>query len=155
MRVPGLSGDAMQPVHAPKGGETGEDNRVYAGGQFMTFYKPRDLMPQTDVSQYDDLMDWLKSHGVTCRRETLSPALLTAHQRIDRHRALSMPEADFVKPILVSADGYIVDGNHRWFAHYAHQLPVEALRIEADFDDAIGMVFDYLKQIQSNLLTNA
>jgi ParB-like chromosome segregation protein Spo0J len=44
-------------------------------------------------------------------------------------------------PIVVSEDGFIVDGHHRWAAYKKHnpELKIPALVVEAPIHDALGL----------------
>lgn len=44
-------------------------------------------------------------------------------------------------PIVVSKDGYVVDGHHRWAAHKKMNphKKIKALKINAGIDDALGI----------------
>ena len=136
----------MQHIeHSPRGGIVGETNRYYSGGEFLPFYKPRPLMPQVDDKAYPALLAWCEFMGVGVSRETVAPRTLKAHQRIDRHKAERIPDSVMVIPLLVSADGFILDGNHRWLAHCDRALPVTVIRLALSFDDAIGALFQFLR----------
>jgi ParB-like chromosome segregation protein Spo0J len=44
-------------------------------------------------------------------------------------------------PIVISKDGYVVDGHHRWAAHKKMNphKKIKALKINAPIDDALGI----------------
>lgn len=136
----------MQHIeHAPAGGIVGEADRFYSGGEFLPFYKPRPLMPQVDDKAYPALLDWCAFMGVAVTRERVEPAELKPHQRIDIDKARAIPASVLSIPLLVSADGYILDGNHRWFAHVQAGRACDVVRLGLAFDDAIAALFEFLR----------
>lgn len=112
------------------------------------FYVPRDHMPQVDEVNYPDLVADARPVGVAF--DTVSPRTLKAHQRVDHAKAKAMDERVRIKPLIVSSDGYIVDGNHRWWAsvHGRHEW-VNVIRLAMRFDEAIAwlLTFPYVYTI--------
>lgn len=103
--------------HAPAGGLT-EYGHHYLPGQFLPFYVPRCDMPQIDQADYLRLIDDVREDlGSSVEFDVARVSNLHAHQRIDHNRAMHMKPDVKLKPVLVSSDGYVVDGNHRWWAH--------------------------------------
>ena len=102
---------------------------------------PRQNMPQVDEKDLPRLVaDSFSLHG--CTFEVVAPTELHAHQRVSHARALSMPQQVMAKPIVISRDNYVLDGNHRWFAHKEHKLPLLAIRIDLPFDEALDWLLD-------------
>lgn len=126
----------MNLAHAPIGGLVEYDKR-YLGGQFLPFYVPRERMPQFDEAVYPQLViDAMRWNS--CQFDTVPPLTLHAHQRIDHRKAERMDPKDRIKPMIVSGDGYIVDGNHRWWANVYSGSPfVNVIRLTDDFDSCI------------------
>ena len=135
----------MHLDHAPHGGECLYHHH-YAGGEFLPFYVPRDVMPQIDWQDLPALVDFLPSTGVEVTRLSgLDPRQLIAHQRVDRRKALAIPAEALTKPVLVSSDHYILDGNHRWLAHALRRLPIDAWQLALPFDPALDALFRFPK----------
>ena len=113
----------------------------YTPGEFLPFYVPRPAMPQVDERDtVRMLVDAANTLPIALPQLTvLDPRSLRAHQRIDHAKAASMSEAVRAKPIIVSDDNYIVDGNHRWWAHIkAGSRVIPVIRLAHDFDEAIA-----------------
>lgn len=137
--------DEPLPARAPTGGLIDPLNgRAYKGGELLPFYVPRPVMPQVDEAAYPALLAFAKAWDIEVDLETgIDPATLRAHQRIDPIRAAEMPPEVLAKPILVSLDGYILDGNHRWLAHVHLDAALTAYRIDLPFEAAIRLLFDF------------
>lgn len=140
---------------APMGGAD-EYGKHYLGGQFLPFYVPRERMPQIDEADYPrfvtDAMQW---HG--CRFDVAPVMELHAHQRIDHRMAERMDPRDRIKPIIVSSDNYIVDGNHRWWANvYGGSSFINVIRLSADFNSCIAwaLALPYVYEINQTKRRN-
>lgn len=131
-------------------GPAEEYGKFYRAGEFLPFYVPRDHMPQIDeryMPQFiHDALDGLSAGGVRgVAFEVTDARQFKAHQRINHAKAAAMPEACRLKPIFVSADGYVIDGNHRWWAHVkrwqlslrSSDLLLPAFRLDLPFDKAV------------------
>jgi hypothetical protein len=133
-------------VRAPHGGEEGLNGRWYKGGEILPFYVPRPIMPQIDEQDFDEFIAFAKSRGADVRLTTFDPLDLHAHQRIDPIKLARMPDSVRAKPIFVSLDLYILDGNHRWAMHLmTHSQDVPALQLNLRFADAIQLMFNFPK----------
>jgi hypothetical protein len=105
------------------------------------YYIPRREMPQVDEKDLPELVvaSWQSGHHPSF--EVVNPLDLHAHQRVNRTRALGMPENVKRKPVLVSLDNYVLDGNHRWYAHRMEETPMNVIRIGLSFEDALPWLF--------------
>lgn len=126
-------------------GEMGVDGKQYRGGEFLPFYIPRAVMPQIDEADFDAFFAFIESKGVSFTSETFSPKELRAHQRVSMDKAKHMDEATLAKPVLVSRDHYVLDGNHRWTAHVLNGTDVPAYQIDLDFEASIELMFAFPK----------
>lgn len=121
---------------------------IYQPGQFIPFYVPRPAMPQIDEGNLPELVALAFQAGHNPLFHVASARDLRAHQKVDEHRVRSMPEALLYKPILVSADLYVLDGNHRWHAHiHQGRFDTPVIEIGLPFEEAIdwllGLPFTY------------
>lgn len=139
---------ALERCTAP----TDEFGKHYTPGEFLPFYVPRAYMPQVDERYTVKML--VDSSLVFGREQPLAkimdPRTLRAHQRIDHARAAAMTDAVRAKPIIVSADGYVVDGNHRWWAHVkAGSTAIAVFELQQSFEDAINWLntLPYVYQI--------
>lgn len=98
---------------------------------------PRRLMPQftspRDIKSFTNFAE--KKYGIKSRRATRRAARLRPSQEeINRERVEDVKEDIIEKkldpnvPLVVSRDGYVIDGHHRWAAYKSHhpmkRLPV-------------------------------
>jgi hypothetical protein len=86
---------------------------------------PRDSMPQIAKDDYPEFLDMLASRGISVvHRQIQCAALRCAQDGINtdkvREWASNPPPQITRKPILVSVDNYVVDGNHTWLAKLNH-----------------------------------
>ena len=143
----------MQLEHAHKYGDIGENGEYYKGGEFLPFYKPRPLMPQVSDKAYPQLIAWCARNGLTVSCGSVSLACLKPHQRIDKAKAQAIPPQVLDIPLLVSCDGYILDGNHRYLAHKLQgKATVRVIQLGAAFDEAIADLFRFLNETQGAAL---
>lgn len=107
---------------------------------------PRKLMPQIyDASKFAKLIKskyGVKSHKALMTMTELRPS----QNEINGDRVLSVIEdiksgAIGKNPLVVSADGFIVDGHHRWAAYkkYSPRKRLPVLVIELPINDALGL----------------
>jgi hypothetical protein len=129
-------------TRAPAGGVS-EYGRVFRGGEFLPFYVPRPDMPQVDEANLPELVARAFNAGISPTFDVTDPRRLRAHQRVDHARAAGMPLAVKLKPILVSSDGYVLDGNHRWWAHvHEDDGYISVIRLGLPFEQAIAWLFE-------------
>lgn len=115
----------------------------YKAGEFLPFYVPRSQMPQIDEKDLPTLIASTITSGKGVNMDVVNVSLLKAHQRIDHTKAKEMIEKVKLKPILVSADDYVLDGNHRWWAHvHEGDKFINVIRIEMNFDEAIPYLLE-------------
>ncbi|USV40833.1 hypothetical protein [Xanthomonas phage BUDD] len=100
--------------------------------------KMRHGMPQ--LTQFDAFMDDLKANDIGTEVKSLSPWKLTPTQG-----NFNEEKVDFLidqkkwdaKPIITSADGYVVDGHHRWLAAAKLGKDVQSRVIGMNCDDLL------------------
>lgn len=82
----------------------------------MTF--SRSLMPQID--NHDEYLKYLDDKKISYVKQKLPTSELKSTQmEFNKDKIAEMMNSrEAVKPIIVSNDGYILDGHHRWLADY-------------------------------------
>jgi N12 class adenine-specific DNA methylase len=162
---------AMQAGAAPatKGKKPAAPAQTAPKGDWQAFDQqetlgvPRAAMPQVETKDRPALMDWLKSQGVRSNTETVDPGTLkptqaefsptktkAAGQQMAADRAAGRP----VRPILVSKDGYVIDGHHQWLAAKAAGEQVPVIRVDAPAAQALQTIRRFPKASQANGATN-
>lgn len=131
--------------HAEAGGELGINGRCYKGGTFMPFYVPRAVMPQIDEVDLPEFIDFLKAKEVGVEWRVFDPRDLRAHQKVDMRKVFAMSPEVLAKPLLVSADRFVLDGNHRWTGHMHRGSKCNAWEIGLHFEPAIATMFEFPK----------
>jgi hypothetical protein len=84
----------------------------------MTF--SRSLMPQIDSHKMDEYLNYLTGKQIGYVKQKLPTSELKSTQmEFDKGKVAEMMNSGKpAKPIVVSNDGYILDGHHRWLADY-------------------------------------
>ena len=126
--------------HASVGGEEGVNHRFYKGGEFMPFYVPRIFMPQIGPDDGPKLLRYFIKMGVGFQFDHVDAKELKPHQHVNLKRVHTMPAWALAKFCLVSDDGFILDGHHRWFAHKQLGTPVPVIRMAVPFTEAISIL---------------
>lgn len=130
---------------AKPGGETGLNGRFYVGGEFMPFYVPREVMPQVNEDDYPGLLQFATTEGVQFTELLIPCEQLRPHQLVsmDRVRSAAIDPMVLRKQCLVSADRFVLDGNHRYWAHHLTGTPVPAIKFALPFPAAIKFLFAF------------
>lgn len=86
---------------------------------------PRGQMPQVDSQYLTQFLAYLGQNGITTKKLTI-PAMKIrlAQTEYNKMKVLKLMQlyrdkpSEKLKPIIVSADGYVMDGSHRFLAQY-------------------------------------
>lgn len=133
--------DRPLDARAAKGGEAGVDGIVRKGGEFEPFYVPRCYMPQVD--DMAALVASADAAGVGYSYMPVPVASLKFRQRVDWDAGADIKSvAHSVKPILISRDGIVLDGDHRADARRREKIGmIVATRLDLDFEPAMQWLF--------------
>ena len=111
---------------------------------------PRHKMPQITGDNFEDFKRWLSDQRITAHKKQITPSQFKATQKdfnknkiikMLKHLDISNPSN---RPILISNDGYILDGHHRWAAHWIKDdLPLNALEINLSVKKALHIMNSY------------
>lgn len=104
-------------------------------------------MPQVKVSDRPELLRWLGEQGITNERaevaaETLRP---TQAEFSPAKVARWSGTAEGDRSVLVSSDGYVLDGHHQWLAARAAGEPVSVVRFNAPIRELLDTVKSFPK----------
>lgn len=106
---------------------------------------PRAEMPQIKAAHRGALVNFLKARGIDSKAaETpandLKPTQAEFSQRkVDAARSFTGGD----RSILVSSDGYVVDGHHQWLAKRANGEPVKVVRLQAPIREVLAQVAEF------------
>jgi hypothetical protein len=104
----------------------------------------RDALPQVQAEHHGPLVNFLNARGVQHEVHSLDPNELKPTQaEYDpaKVRALAGVKGD--GSILVSQDGFILDGHHRWLAAKEAGEPIKAIVLQAPVHDLIEQVKEF------------
>lgn len=107
--------------------------------------KRRINMPQIKTNDFlADLNkhpDFNYAHGAVDTK-SLSPTQSQFNANKIKNIVLGLRSGNEPKPIIISNDGYIVDGHHRWAAHDNIGTPVPVIRVNAGINDILDFLQD-------------
>jgi SPP1 gp7 family putative phage head morphogenesis protein len=95
---------------------------------------PRKNMPQIAGEDRAGLLSFLKTLGVKHDRATIRASALRPSQREFSREKIEAARlhASTARPVLVSKDGYVVDGHHQWFSELLDDPDAEVYTLRFD-----------------------
>lgn len=106
---------------------------------------PRADMPQIRPETHGPLVNFLKARGVESTLDEVPAGRLRPTQaeyspaKVESARDAGAGE----KRVLVSSDGYVVDGHHRWLAAFLDDAPVKVIRLDAPVRELLDLVREF------------
>mgnify|MGYP003631952609 CR=1 FL=1 len=107
-------------------------------------------MPQIHASHYPELFNYLKQHGASISKGSVAATELKAVQGefsdagVEKMMRKGGVTADGTKkPLIVSADNYIIDGHHRWLAAYNLEEEVPIIKFGLPVKELLQLVKDF------------
>ena len=115
----------------------------------------RKEMPQIEGKNIPKFLDYLKSEGVKYTEKLVdSKSLRPTQSQFNRDKIQGMIDTIDSKkqmPIMVSKDNYVIDGHHRWLAHYNLDRKMPVIVIDLKIDDALDNMHDFPLSISRGL----
>lgn len=111
---------------------------------------PRSKMPQIDEKDLLELLVFLGERNVGFSAGVIDPLECHAHQSINVEKAKGIPGWVLAKPSLISIDGWIIDGDHRWYRHCIDKTKMPYIRIGAPFAEALNHIFNFPKTYEES-----
>lgn len=106
---------------------------------------PRAEMPQIKAEHRGAMTQFMKARGVMHQRETVAADSLRPTQAefspAKVKKALGFEGGD--RSILVSSDGYVLDGHHQWLAKRENGGAVDVIRFDAPITDLVELANEY------------
>lgn len=119
---------------------------------------PRSRMPQITSTDVPDFLDWLRDKkGVRSRVGTEPVGYLSATQKEINpqkvEKMMSAPDSVLMKPVMVSRDGYLLDGHHRWAALLAKDpgLTIRTVRIDMPIRELLKVSHEFPKSFKAGI----
>lgn len=106
---------------------------------------PRDQMPQIKAEHRGAMVNFMNARGVQHEEQTVPASSLKPTQaefspaRVAR--AAERTEGD--RSILVSSDGYILDGHHQWLAARNAGEEVKTIRLDAPIEQLVSLAREF------------
>lgn len=106
---------------------------------------PRVQMPQIDAAHRGALVNYLKGQGVASEQaEVPAHSLKPTQAEFSDAKVLKAAiRAGGDRSVLVSSDGYVVDGHHQWLAKRQAGEAVKVLQLQAPISELLPMVGDF------------
>ena len=105
---------------------------------------PRAEMPQVKTVHRGPLVNFLGARGVTSEQVEVDPADLKPTQaEFSQTKVQEAADRDTDRSILISSDGYIIDGHHQAIAKLQNGKPVRAIRLGAPAADLLPLVREF------------
>jgi hypothetical protein len=115
----------------------------------------RKEMPQIEGKNVPKFLDFLKTNGVKFTEKLVdSKSLKPTQNQFNQEKIQGMIDAIDKKkqnPIMVSKDGFVIDGHHRWLAHYNLGRKMPVYQIDLKIDDALDMMHEFPLSIKRGL----
>lgn len=103
----------------------------------------RKRMPQIKEGDTTEFLTWLRGSGIEARRGVLPVTALKATQREIDATKIEVEEPS-LRPIIVSQDGYILDGHHRWVGAMARgSQAIPAVQVELPIHDLLAKAWAF------------
>lgn len=106
---------------------------------------PRAAMPQIKAEHRGAMTQFMKARGVTHQQETVPADSLRPTQAEFSpgkvRKALGFDGGD--RSILVSSDGYVLDGHHQWLAKREKGEAIDVIRFDAPIADLVELANEF------------
>lgn len=106
---------------------------------------PRKEMPQVKAEHRGALANFLKARGIEGTEETVPASSLKPTQaEFSEQKVLKAKNFEGGdRAILVSSDGYVLDGHHQWLAKLDQHEDVRAIKLDAPIADLLKVVPEF------------
>lgn len=103
----------------------------------------RKEMPQIRSADLPAFAEWAEARGVNVSNKWIRASVLQFKQAVDAEHARAMPDAVLEKPIVVSCDMVVLDGNHRAAANAALGNMANVVIVGLPFAGAVDLMFEF------------
>lgn len=106
---------------------------------------PRAEMPQIKAEHRGAMVNFMNARGVQHEQVELDPSELKPTQAefspAKVKKAMEFDGGD--RSILVSSDGFVLDGHHQWLSKREKGEPIKAIRLDAPIDELVNMANEF------------
>lgn len=107
----------------------------------------RKEMPQVEGKNVPKFLEYLRSKGVKFKETAVdSKSLKPTQNQFNQEKIQGMMDVIDQKkqhPIMVSKDNHVIDGHHRWLAHYNLGRKMPVIQIDLNIEDALEMMHEF------------
>lgn len=118
------------------------------GPETGTLGIPRSEMPQIRIAARPQFVAAMEQYGVergVVQADSLKPTQLDFDtDKTDRAKGLTDDRSD-KSAVIVSSDGYVLDGHHRWMAKSAAGQDINVIRVNLPIRQLIGVAHNFAK----------
>jgi len=140
---PAGAAEAVPRESTAMAGATENDYRPFAPTS-GTLGVPRAQMPQVRPETHGPLVNFLKARGIESTLDEVPATSLKPSQAEYSPTKVEGAMSDAAdRRVLVSADGYIVDGHHRWLGALLNDAPIKVIRFDAPVEQLLGQVREF------------
>lgn len=119
-----------------------EDQTLYIAPNFhKTFMIPRAEMPQIESKHIGDFL--LQNNVPNVIQYADTNTLYPTQSQFNPEKITNMSESAKMKPILVSADNYVLDGHHRWLANHYSKRKQAVIKLPWDAAQSLSVMNSY------------
>lgn len=105
---------------------------------------PRAQMPQITPTTHGPLTQFLAARGITHETGTVDPAALKPTQaEYSPEKVRQQRDDGAARTLLVSSDGYLLDGHHQWLSRVNAGQPVKAIKFNAPIQQLLQLAREF------------
>lgn len=108
---------------------------------------PRHLLPQIPKEKLPEFVRYLYDHGIKISKKLVPiEHLLPIQKNVNKEKVRSMikDKKSLTIPIIITSDGYIVDGHHRWVAaHVEGKKNLDAIICDCPLSKFLKLSHDF------------
>ena len=117
---------------------------------------PRDKMPQVKSKDYEELIEFLSKKNITMKLRSVKAKDLKATQsnfNVDKivKAASKYSTLAKAKPIIVSSDGDVIDGHHRWLGALNIRGNVSIMQANVKAKELLSVINEFPKTFNKNI----
>jgi hypothetical protein len=118
---------------------------------------PRSKMPQIKSNDVRDFIQFLTNKGISVSSKPVSVKNIKMTQRdINKDKVNSLIQSDkssLSKPVIISSDGYILDGHHRVLALYNmdRNFKLKTIHVDIPIQKLLNISHEYPKSFTKNI----